>query len=162
MDAIEKRARELLAAQYRASNISDDFVSRCIEGDAMLTHQERMAVDAIRAALLLRRPVDLLDHDGASRIEAQELQVVPSAALGADKAGAVGIDQVAGGLPRDIELAEIAPEEVTPEHLAGLLLKDDGEATAARLGEEGLKRAAVNHHLALSRAARANHQGEGA
>ncbi|MDQ7301909.1 hypothetical protein [Stenotrophomonas sp. Sm0581] len=124
MDAIEKRARELLAAQYRKAGISDDFVSHCITGDAILTWQERMAVDAIRAALLLGRPVHLLDQDGASRIEAQELQVVPSAAFGADEAGAVGVDQVSGGVPRDIQLAEVASE-----HEACVRPKDDSRTT---------------------------------
>lgn len=77
------------------------------------------------AALLLGRPVDLLDQDGASRIEAQELQVVPSAALGADEAGSVGVDQVGGGLPRNVQLAE-----VTSEHEAGVRPEGDGQATA--------------------------------
>ncbi|AWB80073.1 hypothetical protein B7H26_20020 [Stenotrophomonas maltophilia] len=134
MDAIEKRARELLAAEVdrdAAAMPGVEEVATSIReggnGDVLFVPT---ALRAITAALLLGRPVDLLDQDGASRIEAQELQVVPSSALGADEAGAVGIDQVAGGFPRDIQLAEVAPEVVASEHLAGVRPEGDGQATA--------------------------------
>ncbi len=122
MNAIEKQARELLAAEYRKAG-ANPAACELMAGRASWPNQ--MALNAIAAALMLGRPVDLLDQDGASLIEAQELQVVPSAAFGADEAGSVGINQVAGGLPRDVELAEIASE-----HGAGVRPEGDGQATA--------------------------------
>lgn len=132
MDAIEKRARELLAAQYRKASISDDFVSCCIEGDAMLTWQERMAVDAIRAALLLGRPVHLLDQDGASRIEADHPQIVSPAAAGTHEvhpeAVDVGLDFAESRERRTT--ANAGEQWSAGEHWIGVRPEDDGQATA--------------------------------
>lgn len=50
MDAdLEKRARELLAAEYEADG--HDYVARCIRWDADLTTSERREVRAVIAAL---------------------------------------------------------------------------------------------------------------
>ncbi|HHA2879346.1 TPA: hypothetical protein ACOFC6_003216 [Stenotrophomonas maltophilia] len=126
---IEKRARELLAAEVDRDAVAmpgvEEVATSIREGGNGNVLFVPTAIRAITTALLLGRPVDLLDQDGASRIEAQELQVVPSAALGADEAGAVGVDQVSGGLPRNVQLAEVASE-----HEAGVRLERDGQATA--------------------------------
>lgn len=129
MDAIEKHARELLAAEVDRDAVAMpgvvEVATSIREGGTGGVLFVPTALRAITAALLLGRPVDLLDQNGTSRIEAQELQVIPSAALGADETGAVGVFQVSGGLPRDIQLAEVASE-----HKAGLRPDDDGAATA--------------------------------
>lgn len=129
MDVIEKRARELLAAEVdrdAAANPGVEEIATSIRegGDGNVLFVPT-ALRAITAALLLGRPVDLLDQDGSSRIEPQELQVVPAAAFGADEAGAIGVDQVSGSLPGNVQFAE-----VTSEHEVGVRPAGDGQATA--------------------------------
>lgn len=130
MDAIEKRARELLAFGYE----EDGLPGRAFQirdPAAYVEQPDRRALRAIIAALLLGRPVDLLDQDSASRIVAQELQVVPSTALRADEADAIGVSQVAGGLPRNVQLAEVASE-----HEAGVRPAGDAQATGGHVPAE--------------------------
>ncbi|WP_164087180.1 hypothetical protein [Stenotrophomonas maltophilia] len=132
MDAIEKRARELLAAEWNAGGWPD--IANRVAFEYKLA--ESPSLRAIIAALMLGRPVDLLDQDTACRAQSEELKVVLPPALGADEAGSVGVDQVAGGLPRDIQLAEVALEEVASEHWAGVRLEGDGEVAADHIADE--------------------------
>lgn len=134
MDAIEKRARELLAFGYEEDGLQGRAL-QLRDPAAYIEQPDRRALRAITVALLVGRPVDLLNQDGASRIKAEELQVVPSAALGADEAGAVGVDQVSGGLPRDIQLAEVASE-----HKAGVRPEGDAQATGGHVAAERVLR----------------------
>ncbi|WP_432593444.1 hypothetical protein [Stenotrophomonas maltophilia] len=139
MEAIEKRARELLVSAM-TDIYPDDTSTRYVVGKLMSDELDlisaRGAVRAIIAALMLGRPIDLLDKDSACRTHSEELKVVLPPALGADEAGAVGVDQVSSGLPRDIQLAKVAPEVVASEHLAGVRLNGDGEVAADHIADE--------------------------
>lgn len=119
MDAIEKRARRLLDLH------AEPTVAAVEGGGTWLVVREQDALSAIIAALMLGGSVDLLDQDSAGGVDPEERKVIPMPALGANEAGSVGINQVAGGLPRDIELAQVASE-----HVVGVRPEGDGEATA--------------------------------
>lgn len=127
MNDIEKRARELLAAEYEKGRFRA-YGPEIRNGTAGATWDEE--VRAIIAALTIREgelltggAVNLLDQQHSGVVVAQVLDVVPSAALGADEAGAVGVggqsDQSVG-----VELAEVASE-----HEEGVLPANDGHVT---------------------------------
>jgi len=143
MDAIEKRARELLATQFAGKGSDGQFEAVTIKYDGRMFVPADEAIFAIIAALMVGGSVDLLDQDSASLVPAKELDVVPPSAFGADEAGAVRIDQVAGGLPRDVELAEVAPE-----HEAGVRPHGDREATADHARAEFSNMAGQNRRVA--------------
>ncbi len=150
MDAIQKRARELFEAArglYNATIGDPSVTIRCQSGaarDAVAAAGERL-----RLALLDQRP---------AVIPADDLQVVTSSAPGAHEvqpeAVDVGLDLVESG-ERDVAADAL-------EHEAGVRPEGDGETTADPIPVEGLRRASAIHEPARSRAARANHQGEGA
>ncbi len=135
MNDIEKRARELLAAEYEKGRFRA-YGPEIRNGTAGATWDEE--VRAIIAALTIREgelltggPVNLLDQQHSGVVVAQVLDVVPSAALGADEAGAIGIggqgDQSVG-----IELAEVAPE-----HEDGVPAGSDSGMTASLTPPKG-------------------------
>jgi hypothetical protein len=130
MNDIEKRARELLSAEYRKEDQYEYAHHITVGGD--IDYEDQAALRAIIAALELRegellagRAVNLLDQHHSGVVAAQVLEVVPAATLRADEAGAVGIggqgDQSVG-----IELAEVAPE-----HEVGVPAGSDSGMTAS-------------------------------
>lgn len=100
---------------------------------------------------------ELVDQRSAL-IPAHDVKVVAASASGAHEVQPevvdVGLDLVESG-ERDVAADAL-------EHEAGVRPNGDGEATADHLPVEGLKRASAINEPARSRAARANHQGEGA
>lgn len=136
MNDIEKRARELLAAEYRKEDQYEYAHHITVGGD--IDYEDQAALRAIIAALELRegellagRAVNLLDQHHSGVVAAQVLEVVPAATLRADEAGAVGIggqgDQSVG-----IELAEVAPE-----HEVGVPARSDSGVTASLTPPKG-------------------------
>ncbi|GEM_PF-2159962 len=137
----EKKARELLAAEYERSGLyqsAADLRSRRLNFELGWAREAEMAIRAIIAALTLREgellasgAVNLLGQQHSGVVAAQVLNVVPAAALGADEAGAVGIggqgDQSVG-----IQLAEVAPE-----HEVGVPAGGDSGMTASLTPPEG-------------------------
>lgn len=137
----EKKARELLAAEYERSGLyqsAADLRSGRLNFELGWAREAEMAIRAIIGALALRegellagRAVNLLDQHRSRVVAAQVLKVVPAATLRADEAGAVGIggqgDQSVG-----IELAEVAPE-----HGVGVPAGSDSAMTASLAPREG-------------------------
>jgi len=152
MDAIEKRVWELFEAAralYNATIGDPDVTIRCqsvASRDAVAAAGERL-----RLALL---------NQGRASIMADHPQVVSPAAVGAHEvhpeAVDVGLDLAEPGEGEGAVAADAL------EHEACVRPDGDGEATADHIRGEGLKGASAIHDLARSRAARANHQGEGA
>ncbi|MGH3804657.1 MAG: DUF551 domain-containing protein [Stenotrophomonas sp.] len=130
MNDIEKRARELLESEYRREDTAGArLMAGCLRDGE--THGFEVELRAIVAAmtiregeLLARGAVNLLREKGSGVVLAQELDVVPATALGADEAGAVGVGGQ-GDHPVGAELAEVASE-----HEVGLLLASDGHLTS--------------------------------
>lgn len=150
MDAIEKRVWELFEAAralYNATIGDPDVTIRCQSGasrDAVAAAGERL-----RLALL---------NQGRASIMADHPQVVSPAAVGAHEVHPEAVDV-------GLDLAEPGEGAVAAdalEHGAGVRPDGDGEATADHIWGEGLKGASAIQDLARARAARANHQGEGA
>ncbi|HEL4296687.1 TPA: hypothetical protein UM674_000616 [Stenotrophomonas maltophilia] len=129
MNDIEKRAQIVKILQGHTTEMEGYSYFSSNPGIPEDRYEE--IADEIIAALMLGGPVDLLDQGSAGGVQPQELDVVPPSALGADEAGAVGIDQVAGGLPRNVQLAEVASE-----HKAGVRPEGDGQATADHVAHD--------------------------
>lgn len=129
MNDTEKKARDLFDAECVIDVQKSGGAARVVRS---------AAIRAIVAALTLREgellaggAVNLLREQDSGVVVAQELDVVPAAALGADEAGAVGVggqgDQSVG-----IELAEVAPE-----HVVCVPVGSDSGMTASLTPPEG-------------------------